>query len=493
MSVQFPKTSGLTRAIAFALFACAAPALANENAMSSKPTTIAVRDVGVIEGVEYTLKVPENRGADETRQIELRFVVLPALQPAGAPPVIYLAGGPGGSATGAARSQRWPLFEALRQNRDVILLDQRGTGRSYAPPPCISSSGWSAQDVGDRATFVTKQREALRQCAAFWTMEGVDLAGYTTAESAADVAAVAEALGGKVSLLGISYGTHLALATLKAHPEIVDRAILVSVEGVDQTVKLPARTDAYFARLQEALDTNAIAAGRAPYPDLAAALRKALARIEQDRPVVEMFVARERPPVRRTLGSFAVQRAIAYALADPDRAHDVARGILAMAADEPDYSFMAFWGSLMPERIELRAMPTIMDLASGISSERLQQVESQAETALLGDAVSFPMPHLNAEGRAYRLPDSFRKAPTGDKPVMIVAGTLDGRTYPESAMEATAGFSQRAFLTVANAGHNLFLSHPQIVPDLVRFLDGLPVDSRLIAADLPSLSQQAPR
>lgn len=493
MSVQFPKAIGLPRAIAFALSACAAPALASDDSISSKPTTIAVRDVGVIEGVEYTLKVPENRGADDSRQIALRFVVLPALQPSGAPPVIYLAGGPGGSATGAARSRRWPLFDALRQNRNVILLDQRGTGRSYAPPPCISSSGWSAQDVGDRATFVTKQREALRQCVAFWTEEGVDLAGYTTAESVADVAAVAEAVGGKVSLLGISYGTHLALATLKAHPEIVDRAGLVSVEGLDQTVKLPARTDAYFARLQEALDADAIAAGRAPYPDLAAALRRALARIERDQPVVEMFVARDRPPVRRTLGSFAVQRALAYALADPDRAHDVARGILAMAADEPDYSFMAFWGSLMPDTLELGAMPTVMDLASGVSSERLQQVESQAETALLGDAVSFPMPHLDAEDMPFRLPDSFREAPTGDTPVMVVAGTLDGRTYPESAMEATAGFSQRTFLTVANAGHDLFFSHPQIVPDLVRFLDGLPVDSRLVTADLPSLSRQASR
>ena len=489
MSVGLLKASGLTRAIAFALFAGAAPAFADDHAMSSKPTTIAVRDVGVIEGVEHTLNVPENRRADESRPIALRFVVLPALKPSGAPPVIYLAGGPGGSATGAAGSQRWPLFDALRQNRDVILLDQRGTGRSYAPPPCTSAVGWTAHDVGDRTTFVTKQREALRECSAFWAAEGVDLAGYTTAESVADVAAVAEAVGGKVSLLGISYGTHLALATLKAHPDIVERAVLASVEGLDQTVKLPARTDAYFARLQRALDAGAIAAGGKPYPDLAAALRMALARIERDQPVIEMFVARDRPPVRRTLGPFAVRLALAYALADPNRAHDVARGILAMAADEPDYSFMAFWGSLMPDGIELRAMPTVMDLASGVSAGRLRMVQSQAETALLGDAVSWPMPHLNAQGVAFQLADSFREAPTGATPVMVVSGTLDARTYPESAMEATAGLSRRTFLTVANAGHNLFFSHPQIVPDLVRFLDGLPVESRLLEAELPGPSR----
>ena len=453
----------------------------------SEPTTLSVRDVGEIEGVQYTLMVPENRSDPDSREIALRYVVLSALAATDHAPVIYLAGGPGGSGTRTAQSRRWPLFDALRQSRDVILLDQRGTGRSDAPPPCASSVGWTDQDIGNRATFIAKQKEAFAQCEAFWLEAGVDLAGYTTAENAADIRAVAEAVGGKVSLLGISYGTHLALATLKDHADIVDRAVLVSVEGLDQTVKLPARTDAFLARLQSALDESAIAAGGQAYPDLATSLRQALERIDAEKPVVDVFVARDQPPAKRTLGPFAVQAAIAFSLSDPDRAHDIARAIVAMADEDPDYSFMQRRGFVMPPQIRMRAMATIMDLASGISSDRLALVEAQAQSAVLADATNFPMPQLNEQGAPYRLPDSFRIDPVADNPALVISGTLDGRTYPESGLEATAGLSQRTVITVENAGHNLFFDHPDVVPTLVRFLNGEEVKDTSLIAPLPSL------
>lgn len=475
----------LTGAVICALAMSMPSANAQEPLMQSQPTTIEVRDVGEIEAVEHTLMVPENRNNPESREIALRFVVLPAAQPSGQSPVAYLAGGPGGSATGTAQSRRWPLFDALRQDRDVILLDQRGTGRSDTPPVCTSSVGWTETDIGNRDTFVQKQVAAFSECEAFWLAEGVDLDGYTTQQSAADIAAVSEALGEKLSLLGISYGTHLALAAIKYHPDALDRVALVGVEGLDQTVKLPSRTDAYFARLENALNASRVAAGNEPYPALAPALRTALARIERDRPVVDMFVARGRPPIKRTLGAFAVQSAIAFSLADPDRADDVAQAILAMAADDPDYSFMVFRGFVMPERIRMRAMPSIMDIASGVSPDRMQIIEAQAKDALFGDATNFPMPHLASAGSAYVLPPEFRDDPEGGTPTLIVSGTLDGRTYAESAIEATDGLTNRSVLTVENGGHNLFFDHPEVVPSMVAFLRGEPLADNHLVAPLP--------
>lgn len=456
----------------------------------SQPTVIEVRDAGQIEAVEHTLLVPENREDPDSRDIALRFVVLPAIEPSGKSPVVYLAGGPGGSATGTAQSRRWPLFDALRQGRDVILLDQRGTGRFYSPAPCTSSVGWNEADIADRATFVQKQIAAFAECEAFWLGEGDDLKGYTTEQSAADIAAVSQALGQKVSLIGISYGTHLALATIKSHPEIVDRAVVASVEGLDQTVKLPARTDAYLFRLEQALNASLFAAGRRPYPDLGEALRTALLRIERDRPVVDVYVARGQPPVKRTLGPFAVQLAIAFSLADPERSHDVAQGILAMAADEPDYSFMAFRGFLMPERIRMQAMPSIMDIASGVSPDRMDLIDAQAQSALLGDATNFPMPHLLGPGSAYLLPAEFRSDPEGDTPVLVISGTLDGRTYPESALEATRLLPNRSVMTVENGGHNLFFHHPEVVPTILAFLDAGQFEQTRLVAALPAAPER---
>lgn len=454
--------------------------------VTSQPTTLNVRDVGEVEAIEHTIMVPENRSDQDSRMIAVRYVELPAINPAGHSPVIYLAGGPGGSATGTAEARRWAFFDALRQTHDVILLDQRGTGRSDSPPLCTSSVTWGPDDIGDRETFVAKQQEAFAECEAFWTEAGVDLKGYTTSENARDIRAVAEALGGKVSLVGISYGSHLALATMKYHSDILDRVVLVSVEGLNQTVKLPERTDAFFARLQSALDESAVAAGGEPYPDLAEAMRTVLARVEADKPVVDVFLRRGEPPQPRTIGPFAVQAAVAFSLADPRRGHDVARGIVAMAADEPDYTFMQFRGFMMPQRVRMRAMGTIMDLASGISGDRLKLVEEQAKTAIFGDVTNFPMPHLNDQGAPYRLSPYFRLDPMSERPTLVISGTLDGRTYPESGLEATSGLMNRTVITVENAGHNLFFDHPDIVPSMIRFLSGEEVEDTTLVAPLPT-------
>ena len=481
--------SGL--AVAISIAGCAAsPAQFSDDPEYIKTSTqLDVHGVGTIGGIEYTLMVAENRSNKDSRKIGLRFVVLKALEPSGLTPVVYLAGGPGGSATGAAQSPRWPLFDALRQNRDVILLDQRGTGRSDAPPNCASSIGWTSDDVADRNTFIDKHRAAFRECLAFWREEGIDINGYTTLESAHDIAEISKVLDTPLSLLSISYGTHLSLATMKEHPQAVDRVVLVSVEGLDQTVKLPARTDAYFARLQTALNKDAADKEIPSYPDLAEALRIALQKIERDQPMVDVFFARNQPPVKRKLGSFAVQRALSFALSDPDRTPDVAQGILAMANEDPDYSFMARFGFLMPDQMNLRAMPTIMDFASGVSSQRHALVEVQAQTALLGDAPNFPMPHLADESLSFQLNDAFREAPSSDAPTLVVSGTLDARTYPEGALEATANLKDRTVITVENGGHNLFFDHPDIVPSIIKFLNGQNISDKKLTAVFPSLSE----
>lgn len=82
------------------------------------------------------LAVPENRSAPTSRTVSLAFVRFPATTPTPGPPIVYLAGGPGGSGIDAAGGPRFALFMALRAVGDVIALDQRGTGRSNAIPPC---------------------------------------------------------------------------------------------------------------------------------------------------------------------------------------------------------------------------------------------------------------------------------------------------------------------------------------------------------------------
>ena len=86
---------------------------------------------GTIEEAELgTLLVKENRSEAESREIPLRFVRFRSTAENPGPPIVYLAGGPGGSGIDTARGPRLPLFLAMREFGDVIAFDQRGTGMS---------------------------------------------------------------------------------------------------------------------------------------------------------------------------------------------------------------------------------------------------------------------------------------------------------------------------------------------------------------------------
>ena len=80
-------------------------------------------------------EVPEDRRDPRSRRIKLTYVRFPSRAARPGPPIIYLAGGPGGTASGTAMGARFPIFMALREVSDVIAFDQRATGRSNHIPP----------------------------------------------------------------------------------------------------------------------------------------------------------------------------------------------------------------------------------------------------------------------------------------------------------------------------------------------------------------------
>jgi hypothetical protein len=81
------------------------------------------------------LEVPEDRRDPRSRRIRLGYVRFASTAARPGPPIVYLAGGPGGAGTDAATGPRFPLFMALREVADVIAFDQRGTGLSASIPP----------------------------------------------------------------------------------------------------------------------------------------------------------------------------------------------------------------------------------------------------------------------------------------------------------------------------------------------------------------------
>src|SRR5947209_2928222 len=186
------------------------------------------------------LAVPENRSNSRRNLIELAFVRFKSTAAHPGPPIVYLAGGPGGSGIVTARGPRLPLFMAMRPVGDVIALDQRGIGLSKPNLECSEVLNYPLDRPGDRKEMLRFYRERSRACAQFWQEQGVGLSAYNTKENADDVDALRQALGvEKITLWSTSYGTHLALAVIRRHERSVHRAILAGAEGPDHTLKLP--------------------------------------------------------------------------------------------------------------------------------------------------------------------------------------------------------------------------------------------------------------
>lgn len=145
---------------------------------------------------------------------------------ANALPVILLLGGPGDTIAAYGSAFTSQLFDAL--GHDVIVFDQRGAGQSDPAPECPA--------VGSLLDDPTTVAANMASCAATLTTQGVNLATFDTLASAEDVARLRQALGlSRYALVGWSYGTRLALQTLRAHPDGIAAFVIDSVTTPDQT------------------------------------------------------------------------------------------------------------------------------------------------------------------------------------------------------------------------------------------------------------------
>ncbi|MGA8277265.1 MAG: alpha/beta fold hydrolase [Rhodanobacteraceae bacterium] len=458
----------LTRiAILILLSVATANAAASGSQIAWSPVTF-VSDRGERTPAERgVLKVPARHAHAGGPKYALVMIRFKSTSEHPGPPIVYLAGGPGGSGIAAAKGPRFRLFQKLRADADVIALDQRGTGASSKPPVCAFERPLEGDTKWTEAAVQAFLKHEAAHCRRFWAQRHVDLGSFNTWESAADLDDLRRALGvDKIALWGISYGTHLALAALKSHPDSFSRAVLVSSEDLDQTLKLPARSERYFRRLAAFTGT----------PDLVPRLHRLLDRLDRRPRRVTVADPRTKHATRLWFTGYDLRLLLSFFyVADPARARTLPARIKAMEGGD----FARVAGELLRLRGlygGFRGMPEAMDLASWTSPERLALVKKQARSAIIGDALNFPLPLLDPGDLGLTpLPPSYRVAFASSTPVLLFSGTLDGRTFPEAHRETASQFEHATLVKVVNAGHNLMMPSPQVQTRIVQFLGGAAV------------------
>ena len=460
---------------ALAIAVVATPVAAQERPpLRFEPFVFRLRDNSELMVERGRMLVPEDRNDPRSRRIELGFLRLRSTAARPGNPIIYLAGGPGGSGFATARGPRQPIFLALRQVADVIVLDQRGTGFSNHIPPCAAARRLDPAAGLNEATLTAYFGDTLRDCVARWRAAGVAVNGYTTVQSADDIEDLRRSLGARqVDLWGISYGTHLGMAMMRRHPRSVGRVAFSSMEGMGQTVKLPAHIDAAYARIDAAVGGG-----------LVALMRRVHARLDAAPLTVTAGPAEAR--VSFQMDSFAARRMAGALMSDPTGYARVAAAYAALDAGQGQAVAQPLYDYFYREPANM-GMGELMDVASGITDDRLRLVNRQAPASLLGLSVNFPLPQLRGAVAGQDLGDDFRREIRFGNPVLVFEGDLDVRTPLEEQAIATRGFTRMHRILVRNGGHNLFEAHPDVAGILIAFFSGRPVTVRELTLPQPIL------
>jgi pimeloyl-ACP methyl ester carboxylesterase len=403
------------------------------------------------------LEVPEDYTRPAGRQISLRVAVLPAVRrEAAADPLLLLAGGPGQAATEAFA----PLLASLsqvNQSRDLILLDQRGTGGS-APLGCpIDPAAQLDDDPAALRAWAAGCRAALH----------ADPAQYTTAVAVRDLDALRDALGyERLNLLGVSYGTRVALSYLQRYPERVRSLVL------DGVLPQPAAIGADMARDgQRALDLQfdrcaAEPACAAAFPHLRAEFAALLGRLAAQPADVALSDPLTGAPtsVRLTRGlAAAIVQNLSYA---PETAallplliHTAqADGDLApLAAQAPIIARQQGDSTSLGMRLAVLCVEDVpfypADLAAAGAGSYLG--------AGLAEQLAAPC----ADWPQGELPVGFKDSVRSAVPALLLSGQADPVTPPENAEQVARGLTNSRQIVAPGQGHNIFFRG--CIPDLL--------------------------
>jgi pimeloyl-ACP methyl ester carboxylesterase len=207
-----------------------------------------------------TLTVPEDRARPDGPAVRLPVAIARAAQtPALADPVLYLSGGPGSPALSATPSLAggWAAF---LQRRDLIVVDQRGTGRARPSLDCPETDAVRDRLFGTLTSAEARRSadlKSLADCGRRLARAGVNLAAYSTAANAADMRDLRLALGYEQwNVFGISYGTRLAMELARIDREGTRSLVLDSVYP-PQANLFTAMPTSFDAALRELFAANA--------------------------------------------------------------------------------------------------------------------------------------------------------------------------------------------------------------------------------------------
>jgi pimeloyl-ACP methyl ester carboxylesterase len=398
--------------------------------------------------IERALDPQQPAGGNKT--IRLRIVVVPALARVKAPDAMFfLAGGPGQSAVAIAPMMT-QLFARLNNRRDLVFVDQRGTGGS-APLDCPIDDDRLAPlaDMMDQTRLLARLSACLAE---LQRRPHGDLRFYTTSIAMADLDAVRAALGyPRINLVGASYGTRAALEYLRQFPQHVRRVLLDGVAPPDMVLPQSFAVDNQAA-LEQVFDHCARDPACARrHPDLRGQWQALLARLPLTVRLAHPVTGREEQVTIGAAGLASLVRAPLYAPA--------------LAAALPQALVEAAQGrfeALVGLGVALGGGSSALALAWGmhfavVCAEDFPRLDpAAAAPGAAGESFSGLYRRICPQLPRAAVPAAFYTVPPSPVPVLLLSGGADPATPPRHGERVARALGAKAqHLVVPQAGHGV--------------------------------------
>jgi pimeloyl-ACP methyl ester carboxylesterase len=387
-----------------------------------------------------SLTVPEDRANPNGRQIDLYIAVVPAIKRNPEPdPLFLLAGGPGQSALEAFPAML-AYMSRIYEDRDIVLVDQRGTGRSN-PLRCL--------DITDETLTNEQALAQLKDCPGNLP---ADLRFYTTEIAMTDLDEVRAALGYEtINLYGASYGTRAALTYLRMFPERVRTITLDAVVDPGFVMFMDAGRDGQSSLEQFFGRCEADESCNGAFPALRSEFDGLISRLEADPAEIQIRHPLTNLPVDLTVTRAMILNMVFNTLYMPDIVATLPLAIHTAYAD-------ANYAPLISQALLVNAgiydgmfyAVTCTEDAPLISAEAARQ--NSADSVFGDRTVDFAA--VCANWKKGVVSSEFRAPLVSDVPALILSGSADPITPPRHAEKVADTLTNELHLIFSNMGHS---------------------------------------
>lgn len=407
-------------------------------------------------------EVFENRSTKTGRKIKLNMIVLPALSDTPAPdPIFYLAGGPGAGATIYATA---PFMLRLHQKRDVVLLDQRGTGGSN---PLVCKFRGASGDMQSYFTDVMTP-EAVRACRD-QLEKTADLHLYTTPIAMADLDEVRDALGyDRVNVYGGSYGSTTALAYLHFYPQHVRTVTVTGVAPFDLRLPLSFGMGVDHALERLFADCEADAKCHTAFPDLRKEFAAITMRLDKGPVTFDTLnpSTGKKEQVTMTRNGFAEN--IRLMLYQPNVMSVMPALIHQMY--QQDYALfgaIAYQVFHATDSMIARGMQLSVVCAEDVPFITESDIKQRLDGTFYGEASARIYQKTCEQWPRGEVPAKFTEPIKSDVPILMLSGALDPVTPPELATPLLRTLPNARQVVMHNATHNTYDCAEAIARDFI--------------------------